>query len=380
MKRYGAVFSRAAAVIIAAAMLPVTVFAAGDTADVQETGVKAVSLEEAVAMAVQKNSSLKELDDSIPVLQDKRTKLGFSLYGIQIDENTDTSFNITETTVFAEDKLADMRAMSGYDMQLKKIPYQKLEITEPMEEAAYSYLSTIITAGDSLATTKKLYELQKDSLKASKTSFENGLITAADYTKQQKGLDSLEKNIKMLEYTLNSAKNSLRSFAGMSAGEEFTISLDYKYEPLASDFDINGLIDERISKSPKVALLELGVEESRVFMHAYPASGSIETSLQKQTAVKQAERALSDYRESIRENMESLYSRIKTLERTIAENETSLMQAQRSYEDAKVSYQSGIMSALQFRQIELSVETAQNTLKSNQLKHRQYQLQLVKYI
>lgn len=380
MKRYGAVFSRAAAVIIAAAMLPVTVFAAGDTADVQETGVKAVSLEEAVAMAVQKNSSLKELDDSIPVLQDKRTKLGFSLYGIQIDENTDTSFNITETTVFAEDKLADMRAMSGYDMQLKKIPYQKLEITEPMEEAAYSYLSTIITTGDSLATTKKLYELQKDSLKASKTSFENGLITAADYTKQQKGLDSLEKNIKMLEYTLNSAKNSLRSFAGMSAGEEFTISLDYKYEPLASDFDINVLIDERISKSPKVALLELGVEESRVFMHAYPASGSIETSLQKQTAVKQAERALSDYRESIRENMESLYSRIKTLERTIAENETSLMQAQRSYEDAKVSYQSGTMSALQFRQIELSVETAQNTLKSNQLKHRQYQLQLVKYI
>lgn len=380
MKRYGAVFSRAAAVIIAAAMLPVTVFAAGDTADVQETGVKAVSLEEAVAMAVQKNSSLKELEDSIPVLQDKRTKLGYSLYGIRIDENTDTSFNITETTVFAEDKLADMRAMSGYDMQLKKIPYQKLEITEPMEEAAYSYLSTIITTGDSLATTKKLYELQKDSLKASKTSFENGLITAADYTKQQKGLDSLEKNIKMLEYTLNSAKNSLRSFAGMSAGEEFTISLDYKYEPLASDFDINGLIDERISKSPKVALLELGVEESRVFMHAYPASGSIETSLQKQTAVKQAERALSDYRESIRENMESLYSRIKTLERTIAENETSLMQAQRSYEDAKVSYQSGTMSALQFRQIELSVETAQNTLKSNQLKHRQYQLQLVKYI
>lgn len=380
MKRYGAVFSRAAAVIIAAAMLPVTVFAAGDTADAQETGVKTVSLEEAVAMAVQKNSSLKELDDSIPVLQDKRTKLGFSLYGIQIDENTDTSFNIAETTVFAEDKLADMRAMSGYDMQLKKIPYQKLEITEPMEEAAYSYLSTIITTGDSLATTKKLYELQKDSLKASKTSFENGLITAADYTKQQKGLDSLEKNIKMLEYTLNSAKNSLRSFAGMGAGEEFTISLDYKYEPLAADFDINGLIDERISKSPKVALLELGVEESRVFMHAYPASGSIETSLQKQTAVKQAERALSDYRESVRENMESLYSRIKTLERTIAENETSLMQAQRSYEDAKVSYQSGIMSALQFRQIELSVETAQNTLRSNQLKHRQYQLQLVKYI
>lgn len=342
--------------VAAAVMMSQCVFAAEST-DNKE--VKVITYDYAVQLAIDNNSTLEELADTIDLLEYTQEKV------VQTMTMSPTSPN--EGVLFADS--ATLMSLSAYQQASGgqvSAAQGKIMAEAGSELAVLNYFTSIKKDQSTLELTKKNYEIAKKNLENATIKADLGMISKKDYEDLKNAVVQAKKNVESLEVALETDYINLGKLLGLKADEKFEIKYNADFEPIEKINDLDSYITRKLSYDPYLKSKATSVDTAEFSMKVFTYDGTQPAKYRtNENTLKSAQRSYKDDKETLQVKMKEAYNQLLQLEANHESLTAALETAKAQYDTAKINYDIGNITELQLNQAELAVIQAENSLKDN---------------
>lgn len=336
--------------------------------------------EQALELATKKSSSLKSIDDSVSYLEDLRDQLydtrealdkyDYFLYSEILDEGNDSSALDTLKNTMAdnlENIISVSRSIKTLDLQQGMIDTNKEMVKDGIEVSLISQLNSIKQLEAQISILEASIELSERQV--SELTLKNELGYASDYELETavNNLATSKNSLDSLYLSLDNCKIALNMFLGLSADADIAVDYNSSVKSL-DDFKLESFITKQREAAPTIKILKNALTSAK-YAEQTNSGMTSELSVSVENAVKDADRALSDGKDSLEENIRSAYNNINQLVKQDKSLKVAVNQAITDYNSVVTSYQAGMATETQVMQAKLGVLAAEKAVEDNLLQY-----------
>ncbi|MBR1737162.1 MAG: TolC family protein [Firmicutes bacterium] len=351
-----------------------------DSKDVSE-GTMVLTFDEALEMANNNNSNLKNLADSADYLDQVRDDLGDSLkrldmYGLTLNSYPVDGEGMTQDayTQLQQQLLENVSNSISVARSIKSVDIQKAQLPlneEMLKDSSVALLKNYVMT---LRNTEMNIELLEESIKLGEENIKNlelknslGYASDNEVASAKNTQKNNEASLTQLKLSYENQKQNLKTFLGLSADKEVYVDMDVKFDAL-NGIDLETYIVQKTQADPSIRILKDNVDIAK---YNASTSGAVatETHIQMDNNLKSAQRALKDGQDNMEKNIRNAYNQLKQLEENDKSLKVSLEQAIRDYNTVVTSYETGRATIYQVNQAKLGVLKAEQAIESNALNY-----------
>jgi len=345
--------------ILCAVMCTNTVFAAEPIQ--QEKYV--LTYEQAVEMAINNNSTLSTLEESMDYM-DKS-------YGLIKESLGPESSMIYMTSGLTISALLGQTLSTAktLDSNIKTMKYNKQMLETGCEYLVKTYFANLIIADKGLEMMEKSVLNQQVSFNHSVIKNSLGMISDTELQSIQASLAASKASLEKTKYAVENAYNSFAVTIGLNKPEGYVIDYSVEYKPLELNRSVDSYIAASLSTDPsiKVAELKLNLAEQMKNISVYETTPY--SYLEKEYNVNSASRDLGDTKKAFENNIRTAYNNIRTYEAERVSLEKALEEAKTTYNTVLLNYELGNVTELTVNQTYLALLNAESNLLKNTFDH-----------
>ena len=332
-----------------------------NTKEILNDGI--LTYDEAVAKALENNSNMENLEDSVEYLEDTKSKLVQSVDYVTKPEDSTVVF--VSSTI----SLAALKQINTLDTNLSNVKYNKQMISDASEYMVKTCIIQIKSSEKGLELAQKGYDIASKNYDNTKVKFDLGMVSQTDFDNTKKSLEQNKSQIESLKLSIESLYTTLNNLLGVKAEERYSI----EYDPTIEDLELYGGIDSyvsrKISSDPYIKIKDAGLSDSKFSLNTYSYDGATDSYISKENAVKTASRDLADAKDSMDKEIRNTYNSLLQLKENEKALNAALSKAETEYDVAKSNLAVGKTIQLDVDQKALNVESAKNDLKENTYKY-----------
>ncbi|MDR1688584.1 MAG: hypothetical protein LBS21_08245 [Clostridiales bacterium] len=327
-----------------------------DTAYEVPDGAVILTYSDAVNKAVAANKSIKNMEDSVRLVEESLKYAGYSV---------STAFALPYNSY-----VAILRQMDSLENSLANIPLSN-ELSRDLSELL------VFNSVTGIETTKLDINLLEESIALEKTNIKNlelknqlGLVSANEVKAAKLALESSLANLELLNMTLDAEYQTLSSVLKSDLNQKTVIS----YEPDIKIFEtpnIESFIEEKIKNAPSIKIKEIALEEAK-YKKDTSFFGVDDTGIDLISTENEYNAAVRDLEESklnLEKSIRSYYGQIKQLESRNAALALELEKAVNAYNTAVTSYEAGNAIMYQVEQARLGILNAETDILKNRINY-----------
>lgn len=339
-----------------------------------------ISFDDALTMAKNNNSQLKNIDDAVDYLDDIRSDLGNNLhmideYGMYLNKYPlDGTGSITNSEALQLSLYENVVSSISLARNIKSVDVQKSEtklneemINDSLQLGLISGMNDIKTYEMNIQLLEQSITLGEQSLENTKLKYELGMESEYNYKTEKNNLETSKSNLESLKLGLKNQKQNLKTLLGVSADEEIYIDDEVKFDTL-NEINLETFITKKTQADPSIVILKDALEIAK-YNQRTGQSITSENEIQLANNVKAAQRSLEDAQDQMDKNIRNTYNTLKQLEEN---NKTLLLaveQAKSDYNVVVASYQAGKATALQVEQAKLGILNAEKAVEDNAISY-----------
>lgn len=332
--------------------------------------------DEALQMAVDKSSSLKDIEDSVDYLDEARDDIGDLLWsldqqGSQLNSNL---FDLSEQTneVLAaqlavqdniESTIEAARNLKNIEIQKQMIDVNEQMVRDGVELALKSYINNIKNTQRQIELLDANVELGKQNIE--NLELKNKLGYESDYNLESAKTTQMqnESSLEVLKLNLQTQKQALNNLLGLDANQDVYVESDVTFDAL-EDIDLEQYILRQREIDPSIKTLQSNVTLAE-YKERTNAAYDSESEISVRNELNTAKRNLEDGKDTLEQNIRTAYNNIKQLE----ENNKSLLraveQAKDDYNSVVASYNAGMATEYEVNQAKLGILSAEKDVEDN---------------
>ncbi len=351
-----------------------------DTKPIITDKTRVLTFDEAKELAENRSSALKNIDDSVDVLDDTRKNLNDSItaldraYNTLSDtllgslDNADAVLNIEmQLQEASENGITLARSMKQIDVQQSLTKVNEEMARDGIEITLLSQVNAIKGSEIQLKLLEQSVELGAENLENLKLKNSLGYASDVELKKAQLEQDELEKNINLLEESIASQKEALNKTLGLEPDEDVYVVYDKEVSDL-SDFKLEVFITKQRESAPSIKILEGDVTIADYSVRTNPGLAT-ESKKTARSSLATASRALSDGKDNIENNIRSAYHQLQQLALQDKQLKLAVEEAITDYNSAVVSYNAGMATEFTVKQARLGVLNAEKAVEDNKLNY-----------
>ncbi|NLK22093.1 MAG: TolC family protein [Epulopiscium sp.] len=341
---------------------------------INEIGTK-ITYRQAIDKALKNNVSLKILEEQAKTIEEQQKN---ARNAVIINALPSDGVNAIPEQMIQEN-LAHLGAISAlvqtdYGVEAQK--YQR-EITEgAIKYQVKVYFDSIKSLKKAIELSSKALELDKTNLDITKKKAElgqesgyNKIKAEQDYSKKQRELELLKKNLDDLYIYLN-------RLIGANEKERFVLDYNAEYTPMDMDeIQLNAFIERALVRDPSIMLQKENVKVAEFNLNSYVnITGQVSVNdswNMRNNALAKTKLEETQAKQNLRDNLNTTYNEIKRLEEKYEVNALALKQAKAQYDILKAQYDLGMIIEANLKEGELAILMAQIELEETIANHAQ---------
>lgn len=337
---------------------------------------KVISYNEALQMAIDRSSDLKNVEDSVDYLDEMRDDLGDLMWSLD-QQSSIYNANLFDLSQKTDDILAAQlavqqnvesvieaaRSIKNVEIQKSMIGVNEEMVKDGVELALKSYLNNIKATRTQIQLLSEKVELGKENI--SNLELKNKLGYESDYSLQSAKTTQLsdESNLKMLTLNLENQKQALKTLLGVDASEDIYVEADVTFNAL-TDVSLETYVDRMRETDLSIKSLKNAVTIAEYKGRTNAAYDS-ESEIAVRNEGNTAKRNLADAQDNLEKNIRSTYNNIKQLEETNTNLLRAVEQAKADYNSAVTSYRAGMATEYQVKMAKLGILSAEKDVEDN---------------
>ncbi len=350
-----------------------------DVKDDLTDNTKVYSYDEALQAAINKNSDLKNLDDTIAYLTESRDDLGNNIKIMDdayasytalangaasggISDSTALQLKITDTIGTTIQIMQGMKA-ADINKSLKDVNAEMLRDSTAV--TLKNYLSSIKTAQMNISLMEENVKLGEENIKNLELKLSVGMESEQNVTTAKLGQKELQASLESTKLALEKLKQSLKSFIGADPNEDIVVNYEISLNQL-QDVNLESYVTLKTQNDPSIKTLkaqqELAEYNKRISVNATDAE-----KINLSNSVNTATRTLTDTQDAMATNIRNTYSSLKQLEEQDKSKKAAVQKAIETYNSVVVSYQAGMATSYQVSQARLGILNAEVAVEQNAL-------------
>lgn len=351
-----------------------------DINDPVSENTKVYTYNEALSLAENKNSDLKNLDDTIAYLTKNREELGNN---IKLMDTAYASYTMLENVASANGELSDsmslqlqisdtidstvkiMQGMKSVDVNKSLKDINAEMIKDSTAVTLKNYLTSIKTAQMNVSLLEENVKLGQENIDNLELKLSVGMESEQNVTTAKLEQKELESNLESTKLSLEKLKQSLKSFIGANADEDIIVDYDISFDRL-NDVQLESYITLKTSNDPSIKSLKSNLEVAE-YNKKISVNASDAEKINLTNAVNTASRNLTDAQDKMETNIRNAYNSIKQLEEQNKAKKAAVDKAIETYNSVVVSYQAGMATAYQVSQAKMGILNAEIAVEQNAL-------------
>lgn len=316
-----------------------------------ENNEKTLSKEDAIKMAQQKNSNIKNLKDTIEYSKKLSTSLNDQLIG---------------QNLYAPGAESILRNLSSIDGQIKDSEINEKIINDTIELSVISSVANIKTTKLNIALLEKTININEKNIQSLELKHQYGLVSenqlkqAQDEQKTNKiNLDALKNSLKIQQQTLN-------NILGQSEDVQINIPLNDDFSAL-DKIDLESYIIRNKEGDISIQLLKNNLTRLEESKKLYTNSATEEELLKAENDIKSAERKLADAKINMEEKLRSSYNNLLKIKDNDKSLKIELDKSIDSYNNIVTNYINGNATLNQIEQAKLAILNIEKQIEQNKI-------------
>ncbi len=335
-----------------------------------------ITYEEALEMALDKSSSLKNIEDSVDYLDEMREDLGDLIWSLdqqqsQINSNLFDLEQETDEILAAqlsmqeniESTIEVARNIKNVEIQKSMVEVNEEMVSDGVELALKSYINNIKSTQSQIELLESSVKLGQENI--SNLELKNKLGYESDYNLETAKTNQLENesNLQVLKLNLENQKQSLNNLLGLDANQDIYVESEVTFDAL-KDVSLETYVDSKRETDPSIKTLKNTVTLAE-YKERTNAAYDSESEIGVRNELNTAKRDLEDGKDTLETNIRAAYNNIKQLE----ENNKTLLraveQAKSDYNSVVTMYNSGMATEYQVKQAKLGILSAEKDVEDN---------------
>lgn len=323
---------------------------------------KIVTYDQAVQLAIDNNSTLRSLADTVELMEDNKSLMHTTTYS---SPNT----NEEQFLFMSSSRLNSLVAMNSYDTGIKTSKLQSKILKIGAEVSVKSFFGNIKDQEKQLQLLQKNYEIAQKQLLEGQTKLKLGVISQNEFTTLQNTVKEMEQNIKLQELSIQDTYIELNKLLGLDADTVYDIQYDVTFEPLDLQTDIDTYVNKKVKTDVSLEIERVKAEDAKFGVNMFSDTGNGSSYNEKKNNEKTANRSLMDAVETKKKDIRTAYVQLQQMESKQQNLEIALQNAKTDYQTAKVNYNVGNITETQLKQAELAIIKAENDIQQNILQY-----------
>lgn len=351
-----------------------------DTTPMLDDDTRVLTFEEALKLAEDHSSNLKNLDDSVDVLDDSRKSLKNTMIAL------DRAYNTLSDTLLSSLASADMvlniemqleetaqtgitlaRSMKQVDVQQSLTKVREEMIEDGLEITLLSQINAIKGSEIQLKLLEESVALGAEGLENTRLKNSLGYASDVELKKAELAQEELEKNLTLLEESIATQREALNNTLGLNASDKIYVAYDKEVSDL-SDFKLEPYIMKQRESAPSIKVLDGNVSIAEYALRTNPGLVN-ESKKSARSELNTASRALNDGKDTLEKNIRSAYHQLQQLALKDKQLKLAVEEAKTDYNSAVVSYNAGMATEYTVKQARLGVLNAEKAVEDNKLSY-----------
>jgi len=338
--------------------------------------------DEALQSAINKNSDLKNLDDSISYLVEARSELGNNL---KIMDDAYESYTFLQNSA-ANGDISDydtiqarmsstldstiqiMQSMKSTDVNRSLKDVNEEMIKDGLAATLKNHLSSIKTAQMNISLLEENVKLGQENIDNMELKLSVGMESEKNVSAAKLEQKQLESNLESSKLALDKLKQSLNDFMGANADENILIDYEITFDKL-DDVSLESYVTLKTQNDPSIKTLKAKVDLAEYNKRIASVSATDSERLNLTNNYNTAVRTLKDTQDSMETNIRNTYNSIKQLEEQNKANKAAVQKAIEDYNSVVVSYQAGMATNYQVSQAKMAILNAEIEVEKNALNY-----------
>ena len=333
------------------------------TADeLQKNAIPVMTVEEALAKAIKKSPDLRDLEDSLELLEDQEDSLRDSVGSVRIP-----SYDYKR---WASSYLYSIVSASyQIEQGMKQIKMSKELQKLILEMTVRTYFQTIVSLEDTVELLEDAAAMQKTAYEQGRVKYRLGMLSK--YNLEQLEISKLkaEDTVTMTKAGLEQMYITFNGLIGENANDRFEFVYDVTFVPYELPLPMETYINSKMKEDIMIQMQELAVDAAKFKANYRSEMDNGQTSDQDKFSWDQEKRALKTAKEEKETAIRNAYLQIKSLETEYASAQADLRKAQADYRVAQVSYQTGAVTKTAVEGAEMAMTQAENAVKAVVYEH-----------
>lgn len=312
---------------------------------------KTLSKEEAVKMAQQKNSNIKNLKDAIEYSK----KLSQSLNDQLIGQN-----------LYAPSAEAVLRNLNNIDGQIKDSEINEKIINDSIELSVISSVANIKTTKLNIALLEETIKINEKNIDTLELKYKYGLVSENQLKQAQNEEKTNKINLEALKNSLKIQQQTLNNILGQNEDVQINIPLNDDFSDL-DKIDLESYIIRSKEGDISIQLLKNNLTRLEESKKLYTNSATEEELLKAENDIKTAERKLSDAKVNMEEKLRSSYNNLLKMKDNDKNLNIELDKAIDSYNNIVTNYINGNATLNQIEQAKLAILNIEKQIEQNKI-------------
>lgn len=336
------------------------VFAVAPSSQAEEYTAE-LTLEQAYQMALANSKEIKQVNYQIERAQEVRDSLAGKAQSIASGAASPAPMVIN--------------SLVAADIGLGMTSKQKTVVEEQIECSVMSKYMSVLTAQNNMQLAQqnlKYIDLQRY---ISSLSFEIGASSSYEWTKARNGYETAKTGLDISKVELEKAYLELNTIIGLHPEDRPILTEKPVFQSITEDIDADHAISRIVSEDPTVWLKEQNIDLSEIQLTLYNWSDPTrEPWVAKQIDVDTAKLSAVQLREQLKDSLYTVLKSLEQLENSYSMKQQEMASAQEDYKVQQLRFELGLISNLELKQSQLTLQQKENELENLVCQH-----ELLKY-
>lgn len=344
------------------------------------------SFDEAFSLAEKKNSSLKDISDSVRLLDESRDSVGkglrllddsYATYQALADAVEGGGLNgMDSNTIYMQmdssisQIVSSMQSIKNADINKSLVSVNEQLTKDSLEYTLKRYISAIKITYMSIELLEENIKLGEENIKNLELKYSLGMESEYNLNNAKQQQKQTEATLEQTKLSLESQKESLKSFLGVPSDQDVVIDYTIEFNQL-DGIVLENYIADKIQNDPSIKQLKAQKELADYNARISEVLSEVER-IQLQNAANTAGRNLTDAQDNMEKSIKTAYNELKKYEEKNKANLLAVEQAVDTYNSVVVSYQAGMATAYQVNQAKLAIMNAEIAVEQNAIEYDSY--------
>lgn len=325
----------------------------------KENNKDSISLDEALKIALENNSNLKNLNDAQSYMQKVRKNL------YEESQKEDDAFLMIPNLEPIDKSLEILKKINSTDNLIKNQEINKKIIQDSIELSIISSIIAIRNIELNIELLEKNIEIGKININNLQSKFNYGIISKNMLDDAIENQKTLEFNLSSLKSNLEIQKNNLNDILKTNKNVDININLNAKFEDLEK-IDLEYYINQKKSNDLSIQIIENEINTAEYELKNSPDVSSTEKE-RLQNNINSAKRKLTDAKSNLNKKIRKTFDILENCYKNQENLKIALENAISNYNIAVSNYNNGNNTLFQVEQAKLAILKAEKNIEENEL-------------